>query len=435
MTLTLTVSSYRGERPVRVITANFGPNGGTIGRGSDCTWILPDQYEVVSRRHCRISWASGCYWITDTASKNGLSINDGPKLDRNVPVALTAGDSLAIGDYLIDVRVDQQDEQGPMPPVRDRPQQPIGFGSYFGGPPPDLYPAPGPAQAGGFIEPLFGGAPPSSARSSSAFSSSPLAPSHDAGADWLASPEPDIAPIAQQVVHMASPVAGSPPRVADLPLNWNPFVDDAPDLPPPPAARTRPTAPTPTPRPAAGQPIGAARLLEAFLDGAGLPPESFAGADPESTLRTVGRRFRALAAGLRELMIAGLSPANPLKTSADEDQAILALLFQRGRALDGDQAIAEAFKDIKQHEFALLAGARSAIAEALEHFDPATLSQRLAKGNQGALAALLPMARRAKYWELFKSEFRRVADEAEEDAHGPLARALARAYEEQKKNC
>jgi predicted component of type VI protein secretion system len=47
----------------------------------------------------------------------------------------------------------------------------------------------------------------------------------------------------------------------------------------------------------------------------------------------------------------------------------------------------------------------------------------------------MPIARKAKYWELFEAEYRRVADEAEEDAHGPLARALARAYEQQKQKC
>jgi type VI secretion system FHA domain protein len=437
MTLRLTVVSYRGQRPAHPVTAMFGPSGGSIGRGADCTWILPDEYEIVSRRHCRISWTSGRYWITDTASKNGFAINDGGRVERDTPVALATGDRLTIGDYVIEARVEVV-ETPSVAPGDDR--------ALYESPPFDRQavterPVSVASDGGGFIEPLFGGAPPS------------IGPITQPGADWLDSPEPDTAPIAQHMVHIARPVTASITPMTDLPLNWNPFdedgSEDAATALPQPVVDPLPPSPHPVElQTAAG--AGPDHLWRAFLEGAGLPAESLAGMVPEDALRIAGQRLRALTAGVRELLIAraqvknelrvahsviGSSPTNPLKMSSDERQSLAALLAPRQHHQDGERAVAEAFRDLKQHEFALLSGARSAVASAVAHFDPATLSKRLANGTQGSLGSLMPMARKARYWELFEAEFRRVADEAEEDAHGPLARALARAYEEQNKKC
>jgi type VI secretion system protein len=181
--------------------------------------------------------------------------------------------------------------------------------------------------------------------------------------------------------------------------------------------------------------------LQAFLDGAGVAQLQLANADPEATMRAVGEVFRAMAEGLREVLMSRAAIKgdmrveqtmiqarnnNALKFSVTADDAVAALLSKdRPGYMPPLLATKEAFNDIKSHELAVMAGVQTALLGLLQRFDPATLEKRL---SQGLLASVLPGARKARYWDSFREVHGQIAREAEDDFQAVFGRAFAKAY-------
>ncbi|GAB5378504.1 MAG: type VI secretion system-associated FHA domain protein TagH [Acuticoccus sp.] len=91
-----------------------------IGRNTYLDWTLPDPSRVVSGRHCEIHFRDGGYWLTDI-STNGTYLNGSDKR-LTEPTRLRNGDRIAIGDYLINVTV--EDEDAPARTVEAPPEGP-----------------------------------------------------------------------------------------------------------------------------------------------------------------------------------------------------------------------------------------------------------------------------------------------------------------------
>jgi pSer/pThr/pTyr-binding forkhead associated (FHA) protein len=70
-----------------------------VGRHSaaDVRLPLPD----VSRRHCRLHWAEGCWQVIDLDSLNGVYVNDEPVLQA----PLHPGDLLRVGGFTFAVEL------------------------------------------------------------------------------------------------------------------------------------------------------------------------------------------------------------------------------------------------------------------------------------------------------------------------------------------
>jgi|HubBroStandDraft_1064217.scaffolds.fasta_scaffold00043_42 type VI secretion system FHA domain protein len=460
MPLSLTVISYSGRTPPTPVAVTLGEAGGVIGRQPGCDWVLEDPEGHVSKRHCRVDFVSGRYRITDT-STNGVFLNDSTnRIGFGVSAILQDGDRLFIGSYDIAVQISQTSVSAPSAADED---DPFELGRY-------QEPASPPAPAD---------------RNAAFFDSGPLTSEPEeklpSSEDWLQLPTPDHAPIEQLAIQLPpatrpSPVAASGPIPAGgiLPSGWNPLDDDddaglAIATAPPPASSVA-TAPSAAPAAPREPPAGPAApssagpdapqarprfaravpgesssmdLVQAFLEGAGLSTELLERTEPETMLHAAGQRLRALVSGMRTLLAArtqiknelrveqtqlAARDNNPLKHSVNDEQALLALLTpaQPGY-LAADAAIQSSFHDLQAHELALLAGARSAIAEALAPFAPEALMRRV-EGR-----SLLASSQKAKYWDLFEAEFKKLREAGEDDPHGALARALARAYEDQER--
>jgi type VI secretion system FHA domain protein len=99
MNLTLNIISGNGQSLGPARRKVFGPEGGRIGRGPDCDWVIANPY--VSRHHATIRWISGTYYI-ESAGENGVAIGNPqaviPKLERR---PLKHGDHLFIDEYEI----------------------------------------------------------------------------------------------------------------------------------------------------------------------------------------------------------------------------------------------------------------------------------------------------------------------------------------------
>ncbi len=89
----------------------FAEQGGTIGRGLDNDWVLPDPERYISGRHAMIDFQGGAYYLVDT-SRNGVFINDADTpVGRGHPQRLFDGDRLRLGNFEILVAMQEAEAE------------------------------------------------------------------------------------------------------------------------------------------------------------------------------------------------------------------------------------------------------------------------------------------------------------------------------------
>ncbi|MBV8525377.1 MAG: type VI secretion system-associated FHA domain protein TagH, partial [Acetobacteraceae bacterium] len=238
--------------------------------------------------------------------------------------------------------------------------------------------------------------------------------------DWddftPSTPEPSPTPVAQPVTPMIPVAQPVTPVTPAIPISAPPPGEDA----------------APQPLPPQGD------LLAAFLRGAGLSEAH--PADPALTMEALGAAFRALVSGLRQGLIAraGIKDLfriertiirargnNPLKFSADDDDALLALLGTGRRTGMGPaEAITDALRDMRLHELATIAAMQNAVRSLLGQMDPA----RIARENEASMA-LIPAQRKARAWDAYESLYARIVQALADDFDSVFGKAFARAYE------
>jgi type VI secretion system FHA domain protein len=166
--------------------------------------------------------------------------------------------------------------------------------------------------------------------------------------------------------------------------------------------------------------------------------------DPQAAMRAIGVLFGALVAGTREVLMSRAEikhemrveqtmmrarDNNALKFSVSPQEAVAALLLPDRPGYKAPlAAVEEAFNDIRSHEMAVMAGMQTALIALLRRFDPAALEGRL---QRGMLDAVLPSARKARFWELFCATYKDIASEAQDDFQSVFGREFARAYDAQ----
>jgi len=121
---------------------------------------------------------------------------------------------------------------------------------------------------------------------------------------------------------------------------------------------------------------------------------------------------------------------NPLKFSANVDDALHNLLVKRHTAyLKPVEAFEDAFRDVRNHQVAMLAGVRVAYESMLNEFEPghlqAEFDRQLKKG------AFLGAPARFKYWDLYAERFRDRVRDVDFCFRELFGDAFAKAYEEQ----
>lgn len=226
------------------------------------------------------------------------------------------------------------------------------------------------------------------------------------------------------------------------------------ERPRPATAPVAPAVPPPVPPPAAApvepSPHFAAEDAEApiraFLRGAGLPANAVEGLSGPEVLALAGQLLRHVVGGLRALLAARSSikqearlemttlratENNPLKFTVSDEDALRHLLRRDPQPgfLGPLEAVEEVMSDLKAHQVATLAGLEATLKGMFQRFDPARLEREFT--DRSLLGTLVPGHRKARCWDLFGAEFRRIAQEAEEDVQALFGREFARAYEEQ----
>lgn len=121
---------------------------------------------------------------------------------------------------------------------------------------------------------------------------------------------------------------------------------------------------------------------------------------------------------------------NPLKFSPDVGFALSQLLLPQGWGfMRPEEAMRDAFDDLRAHQFGFMAGMRAALSGVLSRFEPAALENRVA--GRRLLDNLLPGSRKAKLWDLFEQMYGEISREASDDFEALFGREFVRAYEEQ----
>ncbi|HEV8312731.1 MAG TPA: type VI secretion system-associated FHA domain protein TagH [Burkholderiaceae bacterium] len=108
------VVSRAGEVPVTPLAATFGEAGGDIGRGADCTLVLPDPERRISRRHAHVACRGGHHFISQVSASSAVEL-DGVPLAPEVEHPLQVGAQIRIGPYLLLAERGLADEAGRRP--------------------------------------------------------------------------------------------------------------------------------------------------------------------------------------------------------------------------------------------------------------------------------------------------------------------------------
>lgn len=442
MTLTLSILRCPDTMPPQTRTVAGGEFA--IGRGPENDWVLADPERVISKRHCVLAYRSDGWQVADL-STNGTFLNSETEpVGHGRSRELRDGDRLRLGPYEIELRISET--------AASRGSQSMSDGrSAF-----DPFAA-SLSPPGAFAEqdPFF-----------------QRDPGEDPFAVQLAPPSiklpPDYDPLASEAGDALPGGATQPdhsPHGDDayrpgavralLPDDWDRELTPQPvtssaRAPAPAPEPPSPATPLPRAAPSAG-PISAAPanaaatgtsedLLAAFLRGVGLPLAR--PADPVAAMEALGEAFRALVSGLRLGLIARSAIKaefrisqtvirsrgnNPLKFSADDEDALLALLGSGRRTeMGAAEAVEDALRDIRRHEIATVAAMRSAVRALISHFDPVKLRLAAERGGMN----LVPMQQKGRAWDAFEALFTQTTHALNDDFDSIFGRAFGLAYEQ-----
>ncbi len=459
----------------------------TVGRGSENDLVLPDPQRHLSKTHCVIAFDGHGGTVTDTSTNGVFLDNSAERLQRDLSVPLSEGSVLRFGGYQISVvaispsyAVSLPEAAHPMaehslsgPSLPDDGlfgdplmEAPLGQGPSAGGLPSsgDLQDFVAQPETGAFapvipddIDLLTGNQPPQQ--------------------QWHGASQPDHTPADQ--VFFAPPRVTSvgipddfapPPRAGGavpggfapsqtpggiIPDDWD--IEDAPRrssprpaAPPPPERAFPEAAVAPrqvaTAAPVIGRPAaGDNSAVAGFLAAVGLKGVLLSESEKIRLLQLAGETFATMVKGLSEILAArattkqefrierttiGAVRNNPLKFSESHDEALRVMLLGNAPGfLSAKESIDEAFADIQDHQLAVLGAMQLALATVVQRFDPDKLEGRLEQGS--LIKGILPGARKARYWELYKTLYKEITTELEEDFQKAFGAEFARAYRKQ----
>ncbi|MGI4745064.1 MAG: type VI secretion system-associated FHA domain protein TagH [Janthinobacterium lividum] len=469
----LTLSMLRCPVGVPPESREVGGAEFSIGRDQKNDWVLPDPDRFLSKRHCVLSLGATGWQIVDT-STNGTFLNHDIDPIRDAPRGLRDGDRILLGAYEMEVALHEAEEPLYRPAGHREPTH--GSSHDHGHPGIDAR-----AGAATYGDDRLLGDP---------FQSSPNDPLGLATGNEIGLPERfdplapadelrDDAPVMPDGAFLEARY--TPPRTSSdlLPDDWDdetpPPARPAPTAPEPPtvpviealapapeAASIQPLAMTtpdidaprrpavvpvqPEPEPPVIPPYvagsGADAGFAAFLHGAGLAPTTIpTGAGAVATLHALGGAFRAIVHGLRRIMIGRASIKgefrieqtmirasgnNPLKFSADDEDALSALLnLGRRSELSPEAAIADALHDMRLHEVAMMTAMQEAVRELLTRLEPKRMMDQAGHRTFDAW----PGSRRARSWTAYETQHRQIVDALSDDFDSVFGKSFARAYE------
>ena len=385
----ITVVSYSNEAPAHPLAAMFGHQGGLIGRSDDNHFVLPDPKHHVSRLQARVQSDGDRHCITNLSHANPTVLN-GSELACDTPHPLQVGDEIQIGMYLLRART----------PAK----------------------AATPAPWVDHIAPVVNAVVPA-------------------------------ANVENQLVAVELITASAMPHLATAP--GAPCLasahEPAPSMRPAASAATPATSATPaTPATSATSALPAMTastdnhgLLQAFLNGAGIPSITLSSGLTPEFMETIGALLAASINGTVDLL--GLRASvkrevnadvtmvvvrnnNPLKFLPDGATVLTQMLRKRMPGFMGPvDAMLDAYNDLHAHQLGLLAGMQASMLDLRRQLDPATIA-----GDGTAVSRmerLFPVNRKAALWDRYCSLHQQLAATPQLAAQILSSNAFLSAYE------
>ncbi|NOQ79084.1 MAG: type VI secretion system-associated FHA domain protein TagH [Gammaproteobacteria bacterium] len=469
MKLKLHVTSYKGATPSDSLSISLNQQSATIGRLEDNTLVLPDAMRYLSGHHARIEYRAPDYYIVDT-STNGVFINHSPTpLGHGNSVKLQNQGLLSIGDYDIAVEISEESQEIPVTPqikeselineAIEFPDDP--FADVTSDPvkqmiesnelipddwkinkekTPDPFDIPAADSAQEDLEqsPELDRVPSyqeafqpfkeeskaaADTRETASEESSAATPKDIFSEDWLTKDKFDKQNEADFIA--VEPLTSQAPQ-SDKKDN-QPHAEVETAQPPPVSSENQDD------------------LIQSFLRGANLKDERLARSITADTFHTIGSMLRASIQGAMDVLasrariksemhldVTTIRPIenNPIKFSVSADEALAKLLLQQDKGyLLAEEAVNEAFNDIRAHQMSVIAGMQTALIAILQRFDPEKLEHRLQK--QSPMSASIPIRKQAMLWDLFEQLYEEIGHEAEDDFYHLFGQAFAESYDEQ----
>jgi type VI secretion system protein len=414
MALRLRVVSEHSTRLGPLATKVFGVHGGTIGRGTDNEWILPDPERYLSGKHARVDFRAGAYILVDTSS-NGTYVNGAQvPLGKYHDYALKDGDYVRLGEYELLVSIDQSND---FPPEESA------------------------------IIAYDGQSPSSAVKKSTA---------NDLGADLDLSQllEPSGLSIAdsgarpRDLYGQSMPPVEHPPESSEGGVTpWHmmtrPLKVDAPKVDTPRASSVIENSPSPNLSRSQSLALYEGDFdigLAAFCRGAGIEPRAVSPDARGTALQLAGQLLREAVLGLMDLnqgrnefrnkfripAPAADVPESPLNLSKGVDEALVRLLTTLSTRAGSVEAIRDNFRELKAQNTAALSATRAAFEEFLSRVDPKELEQRFDRaGKRGVFGG----QSKAKYWDLYTELFTGLAQRPADGFPHVFTETFTKAYE------
>ena len=104
----ITLRLFREDDPGHLIDSYIMGDGDvTVGRDPAAVWVIEDAHRQLSRFHCTICSRDGRLFVRDT-STNGVYLGaDRTRVEHSVETAVPAGESIQIGNFVLQVDVDK----------------------------------------------------------------------------------------------------------------------------------------------------------------------------------------------------------------------------------------------------------------------------------------------------------------------------------------
>jgi type VI secretion system protein len=409
MALRLRVVSEHSTRLGPLATKVFSVHGGTIGRGTDNEWILPDPERYLSGKHARVDFRAGAYILVDTSS-NGTYVNGAQvPLGKYHDYPLKDGDYVRLGEYELLVSIDQ---------TNDFPPEESAIVAYDGQ------------------------APSSAVKKSTANDlgadldlSELLEPSGLSIADSGARPRDLYGQSLPPLDHPSEPAesGGTPWHMMTRPLKV-----DAPK-----ASSVIENSPSPNLSRSQSLALFEGDFdvgLAAFCRGAGIEPRTISPDARAAALQLAGQLLREAVLGLMDLnqgrnefrnkfripAPSADAPESPLNLSKGVDEALVRLLTTISTRAGSVEAIRDNFRELKAQNTAALSATRAAFEEFLSRVDPKELEQRFDRaGKRGVFGG----QSKAKYWDLYAELFAGLAQRPADGFPHVFTEAFTKAYE------
>lgn len=391
MTLQIKVTSNHSELMGDDALRSFDGHGGTIGRGLQSDWILPDDQRYISGRHAALDYKGGGYYIADI-STNGVYINDESEpLGKGNFRRLFDGDRLRMGDFEFAVTIDEGEEI-------------------------DIDLPAGLSETNGHLSETNGHMDQVVSEEAQRTGVQLLDEDEITGDDEFQS-------VLFGTTRMGTGKAVPPAKPEKRADPNNPF-----------GVGNRKSS------------LKGEDLLNAFFQGAGVKPEDFhPSLDPREVMLNAGQVLREFVNGTTE-MLAGRTNVkcmfrldqttvlprhnNPLKLAENAHDSMRQLLVgKKGEYLGPVDSVKEVCSDIKQHQDAMLEAMLSAFREFSARFDPDELQDAFDQSLKSK--PFFNSRARKKYWELYRELYPIVTQPGNGPFPQHMGEEFVRAYEKQ----